>query len=177
MTTVHNPRTVAMSRTRRRGVPLVEITPQQHGVDLDLVYASPNNLTGKPIYAQSYCYLHADTEQHLLRAVELAAAIGCRLKILDAFRPAEAQWVLWHHLPDPTYIADPRIGSSHSMGAAIDLTLVDTTSNEELAMGTGFDDMRPLSMARQYRDPVRGATEPSSPTRHHVDSRFRLLSQ
>jgi D-alanyl-D-alanine dipeptidase len=31
------------------------------------------------------------------------------------------------------------------MGAAVDLTLVDTTSGRELDMGTGFDDMRPAS--------------------------------
>jgi D-alanyl-D-alanine dipeptidase len=31
------------------------------------------------------------------------------------------------------------------MGAAVDLTLVDGASGESLDMGTGFDDMRPLS--------------------------------
>ncbi len=124
---------------------LIEITPQSHDVDIDLVYATPDNLTGAPIYRHARCWLHADAAALLARAADLARRLGLRLKILDAFRPAEAQWVLWRHLPDPDYIADPRRGSPHSMGAAVDLTLVDGPGGAALDMGTGFDDMRPLS--------------------------------
>lgn len=124
---------------------LIEITAHSHDVDIDLVYATPDNLTGAPIYRRARCWLHADTAARLASASDLARRIGLRLKILDAFRPAEAQWVLWRHLPDPDYIADPRRGSPHSMGAAVDLTLVEGPGGPELDMGTGFDDMRPLS--------------------------------
>mgnify|MGYP000861043129 FL=1 len=124
---------------------LVEITPESHGVDIDLVYATSGNLTGAPIYRLARCWLHPDTAVLLKRAVDIASRIGLRLRIYDAFRPAEAQWVLWRHLPDPTYIADPRRGSPHSMGAAVDLTLAEGHSEVELDMGTRFDDMRPLS--------------------------------
>jgi D-alanyl-D-alanine dipeptidase len=124
---------------------LIEITPGKFGVECDLVYASERNFTGKRVYARAGCYLHADTAALLRTAVDLAAPLGFRLRILDAFRPAEAQWALWEHLPDPMYLADPRRGSPHSMGAAVDLTLVDAKSGGALEMGTGFDDMRPLS--------------------------------
>jgi zinc D-Ala-D-Ala dipeptidase len=124
---------------------LIEITPSDFGVDCDLVYATSRNFTGKPIYRRDDCYLHADTAALLRTAVSLAGELGYRLRILDAFRPAEAQWRLWDHLPDPTYLADPARGSPHSMGAAIDPTLVDAAAGEALDMGTGFDDMRPLS--------------------------------
>jgi D-alanyl-D-alanine dipeptidase len=126
-------------------MPLVEMTPEHDDVEIDLVYATGRNFTGAAIYRQQRCYLHADTASLLRKAVALAAPLGLRLKILDAFRPAEAQWVLWSHLPDPDYIADPRRGSPHSMGAAVDLTLIDATSGEELDFGTGFDDMQPAS--------------------------------
>ena len=62
-----------------------------------------------------------------------------RLKIFDAYRPPEAQWVLWNAFPDPEFVADPRRGSPHSRGVAVDLTLVDR-GGRELEMGTGFDD-------------------------------------
>jgi D-alanyl-D-alanine dipeptidase len=124
---------------------LIELTPENDGVTIALAYATADNFTGRPIYRRAGCYLHADTHALLRRAVALAAPLGLRLKILDAFRPAEAQWVLWHHLPDADYIADPRRGSPHSMGAAVDLTLTDAASGAELDMGTGFDDMRPAS--------------------------------
>ena len=105
---------------------LIEITPGEFGVECDLVYASERNFTGKRVYSRAGCYLHADTAALLRTAVDLAANLGFRLRILDAFRPAEAQWKLWEHLPDPTYLADPRRGSPHSMGAAVDLTVKHT---------------------------------------------------
>jgi D-alanyl-D-alanine dipeptidase len=124
---------------------LVEITAESHGVDVDIVYATSANFTGARVYRHARCWLHPDTAERLARAADFARRLGLHLKVYDAFRPAEAQWVLWRHLPDPDYIADPRRGSPDSMGAAVDLTLVEAPGGPELDMGTGFDDMRPLS--------------------------------
>ena len=118
---------------------LVEIVPPTFDVDLDIVYATDRNFTGKPVYARPGCYLHSDAAKRLTQAIDLARAIRLRFKVFDAFRPSEAQWVLWDHTPNPDFLADPRRGSPHSMGVAIDLTLIDNTG-EELNMGTGFDD-------------------------------------
>ncbi|MDH5748185.1 MAG: D-alanyl-D-alanine dipeptidase [Rhodospirillales bacterium] len=123
---------------------LIEITPASHDVLLDLTYATPGNFTGKPVYARAACYLHADAESRLRQAIDLAARQGLKFKIFDAFRPSEAQWVLWNHTPDPEFLADPRRGSPHSRGAAVDLTLVDG-EGDELEMGTDFDAFTPLS--------------------------------
>ena len=123
---------------------LIEIRPERHGVLLDIVYATAGNLTGRPIYARPACYLHEEAVAKLERAVALACGLGLRLKIFDAFRPPEAQWKLWEFLADPTFIADPRRGSAHSRGVAVDLTLVDV-AGRELDMGTGFDALTPLS--------------------------------
>ena len=123
---------------------LAAITPSSHGVVIDLAYAGADNFTGKPVYVRAACYLHADAERALKRAVTLAAVHGLRLKIFDAFRPSEAQWVLWSHTPDPEFLADPRLGSPHSRGVAIDVTLIDG-GGRELDMGTAFDAFTPLS--------------------------------
>ncbi|CCQ75703.1 D-alanyl-D-alanine dipeptidase [Magnetospira sp. QH-2] len=125
-------------------MPLIEITPQTHNVDLDIAYATADNFTGKPVYTRAACYLHPEAEALLRQAVDLAAIQGWRLKIFDAFRPSEAQWRLWNHTPDPEFLADPRRGSPHSRGAAIDLTLLDR-HGRELEMGTPFDRFSPLS--------------------------------
>ena len=123
---------------------LVEITSPEFDVDLDIAYATPKNFTGREVYARPGCYLHADAAELLANVIALAKPLGMRLKIFDAFRPSEAQWVLWDHTPDPDFLADPRRGSPHSMGAAIDLTLIDQTGTE-LDMGTPFDDFTPQS--------------------------------
>lgn len=123
---------------------LVEITPTEFDVDINLVYATKDNLSGHVIYRTPDCYLHERAAELLRRAVHLARPLGLRLKIFDAYRPAEAQWALWNALPDPEFVADPRRGSPHTRGVAIDLTLIDRNGCE-LEMGTGFDQAVPQS--------------------------------
>jgi zinc D-Ala-D-Ala dipeptidase len=123
---------------------LQEITEALLPVQLDLRYATSNNLTGKPVYKLARCFLHPQAATCLGRAAEQAIRLGLRLKILDAYRPPEAQWVFWRHSPDPEFVADPKVGSAHGRGAAVDLTLVDS-NGAELDMGTGFDAFTPQS--------------------------------
>lgn len=125
-------------------MPLTEISPPDFDVEIQILYATSNNFTGKPVYARPGCYLHQDAAKCLSTAAALAASLGLRLKIFDAFRPKEAQWILWRHSPDGDFLADPRHGSPHSRGVAIDLTLLDTDGNA-LEMGTAFDAFTPLS--------------------------------
>jgi hypothetical protein len=117
-------------------MPLREIT--HPAIDVDLRYATPDNFTGKTIYDHAVAYLHLDALAALTRAAELAAAQGLRLRVLDAYRPSAAQWRLWAALPDPRFVADPRLGSMHTRGVAVDLTLCDE-NGEPLDMGTAFD--------------------------------------
>lgn len=124
---------------------LVEITPARHGVRIDLKYATADNFTGKPVYAaDARCFLHPEAESCLQRAVALASAQRYHFLIFDAYRPPEAQWKLWNHTPDPDFLADPRRGSPHSRGVAIDLTLC-REDGTPLDMGTAFDAFTPLS--------------------------------
>ena len=123
---------------------LVEIAPPRFDVDLDLRYATADNITGRPLYRSTLCLLHPDAAAALDRAVTLARAQGFRLRLFDGYRPPEAQERLWEAFPDPDFIADPRQGSNHSRGTALDLTLA-RTDGTPLDMGTGFDDMTPLS--------------------------------
>lgn len=123
---------------------LTAITEASHDVLIDIRYATAANFTGKPVYTHGLCYLHAEAEALLRRAVALARRQGYRLRVFDAFRPSEAQWVLWNHTPDPEFLADPRRGSPHSRGAAVDLTLVGQ-DGQDLDMGTVFDAFTPAS--------------------------------
>lgn len=123
---------------------LEEILSARDGVDIDIAYATTRNFTGRPIYARAACFLHPEAAAAMRRAIAIAARQGLRFRIYDAFRPSEAQWKLWEHTPDPNFVADPRRGSPHSRGAAVDLTLIDG-AGQVLDMGTGFDDFTPLS--------------------------------
>ncbi|HUK10873.1 MAG TPA: D-alanyl-D-alanine dipeptidase [Stellaceae bacterium] len=123
---------------------LVEIRPETHGVALEIAYATPRNFTGRTVYGRAACYLREEAAARLADAVALARSLGLGLKIFDAFRPSEAQWKLWEFRPDPEFLADPRRGSPHSRGVAVDLTLLDS-NGVELEMGTPFDAFTSLS--------------------------------
>ena len=123
---------------------LVEISQPHFDIETDIAYATANNFTGAPVYARAATYLHRDAADALAEAIRLAAVLGLRFRIFDALRPTEAQWALWSHTPDPEFLADPRRGSPHSRGVAVDLTLIDE-SGCDLNMGTGFDAFTPLS--------------------------------
>ncbi|WP_311515422.1 D-alanyl-D-alanine dipeptidase [Oligella urethralis] len=120
---------------------LVEITEAEFGVKLELVYATRNNLTNERIYQDAVCAIHRDVAPLVKKAAEHAQRAGYTLLIYDGYRPPAAQAKLWQALPDPMYIVPPEIGSNHSRGTAIDVTLIDNQSGQVLDMGTGFDDM------------------------------------
>ncbi|KAF0100927.1 MAG: D-alanyl-D-alanine dipeptidase [Rhodospirillaceae bacterium] len=123
---------------------IVAIAPPEFDVDVTLAYATDANLTGRPVYRNAECWLHREAADKLAAAIDLARPLGYRLRIFDALRPVEAQWALWNVNPDPEFIADPRRGSPHSRGVAVDLSLLDSDGNE-LDMGTAFDAFTPLS--------------------------------
>lgn len=125
--------------------PLIHITEHTHEVAIELIYATENNFTGQIIYAHPLCFLHPTAEAGLRKAVAAARALfGLRLKVLDAFRPQEAQEALWAVAPNPDYIADPKTGSNHTRGVAVDLTLIGA-DGLALDMGTPVDTMSAAS--------------------------------
>ncbi len=65
--------------------------------------------------------------------------IGLTLKIYDAYRPYRHTLTIWQLSTDKHYTANPRKGSNHNRGIAIDVTLADLKTGKELNMGTGFD--------------------------------------
>ena len=117
---------------------LTPVAAPDFDVEFDIAYASHDNFTGQPVYRRPACFLNPEAAECLRRAIGLAAALGLRFRVFDAFRPSEAQWALWRHTPDPEFLADPRRGSPHSRGAAVDLTLIGG-DGRALEMGTGFD--------------------------------------
>ena len=124
----------------QKKTPLVPIEASD-SVVIRLAYASPDNVTGRLIYdpAKAQAYLHPQAVLCLNKAVGLAEQQNTRLCLLDAFRPREAQWILWQHHPDEQFVAHPEKGSPHARGTAIDVTLLDQ-HNAPLDMGTPFDD-------------------------------------
>ncbi|MDZ7290628.1 MAG: M15 family metallopeptidase [candidate division KSB1 bacterium] len=121
----------------RELVDLTEIIPD---IVLDLKYATPDNFLHEKLYTVGRAYLALGAAKSLKIVQDSLRARGLGLKIWDAYRPLSVQWLMWEKLPDSRYVADPRSGSRHNRGAAVDVTLVDLATGKELEMPTGFDD-------------------------------------
>jgi len=118
---------------------LVLLTSISPKIALDILYATPHNFTGEVLYSKPVCYLRKKTADRLHRVFLHLQKEGLGLKVFDGYRPLSIQKKLWNLIPDPRYVADPKIGSKHNRGAAVDLTLVDQ-EGKELSMPTAFDD-------------------------------------
>jgi len=110
---------------------------------VDMRYATENNFTKRKLYpVADQCLLCEPAARRLARVQEKLEKQGLGLKVWDCYRPISVQQKLWDVVPDPRYVADPKVGSRHNRGASVDLTLVDK-KGIELAMPTGFDDFSP----------------------------------
>ena len=117
----------------------VDVTTVVPDAVLDIRYATKNNFTGEVLYPKAACKLRRAVAARLAKAAERLRARQRRLLVWDCYRPLAIQKLLWKRVPDPRYVADPKQGSRHNRGAAIDLALVDIDGNA-VTLPTEFDE-------------------------------------
>jgi D-alanyl-D-alanine dipeptidase len=119
---------------------LVRVEDIDSEIVLDLRYATSNNFTGQAVYPVNIALLRRGTALKLAAANVQLMEQGYRLKLWDAYRPYHLHKLLWELAGDKCYFfADPKYGSIHNRGAAVDVTLVDL-NGREVEMPTDFDD-------------------------------------
>ena len=104
----------------------------------DVKYATTENFLKFKVYECAECYLRLKTVNALLKANERFMTKGYRIKLFDCYRPLDVQKKMWSIVSNPEYVAEPKKGSIHNRGGAVDITLVDS-NGKELDMGTSFD--------------------------------------
>ncbi len=126
---------------------LVDVQTVDSSILVELKYSTTDNFVGKDVYGDlTRAYMQPMAAQKLARASRALQAKhpNLRLLVYDAARPRAAQWNLWNALPNLSeaerrkYVADPRQGSIHNYGCAVDLTLA-TKEGKALDMGTKYD--------------------------------------
>jgi len=114
---------------------------------LDIRYASTNNFTGEQIYNIPKAFARKPVAE-ALRNIQLELnEQNLGLKIFDAYRPYAATVKFYEVYGDTTYVASPYKGSRHNRGCAVDLTLINLLSGEELLMPTAYDSFEEMAHA------------------------------
>lgn len=150
-------------------VDLVNLAEFDRRLQIDLRYASANNFMSKPLYPVARALLQRPAAEALKRAHERLRAVGYGLVILDAYRPWQVTREMWDKHPwHRAYLADPLNGSRHNRGCAVDVTLFDLKTGQQVDMPSGYDDFSERAhpdytggnvAQRQARDALRLAME------------------
>lgn len=117
----------------------VDVTTVVPDAVLDIRYATKDNFTGEAVYPKAACKLRRAVAQRLAKAAEVLRKQDRRLLLWDCYRPSSIQYKFWELVPDPRYVADPKVGSKHSRGAAVDLAVVDK-AGKPVTLPTKFDE-------------------------------------
>ena len=128
------------SINRKPGFAMTDLKKVLLGIALDLRYATTNNFLHKKIYPTlSTTFLRYNAVAGLTAMQNELKQKGLGLKIFDAYRPYAVTEKIWKLVKDERYAASPKKGSNHNRGVAVDLTIIDLKTKNDLEMGTDFD--------------------------------------
>jgi zinc D-Ala-D-Ala dipeptidase len=153
-----------------RAPDLVELVRLEPTLKLDIRYATPDNLAHRAVYSLARAFLQRPAAEALVRAHRTLKTEGYGLLIFDGYRPWSVTKLFWDVTPPAgrAFVADPKKGSKHNRGCAVDLSLFDLKTGLEVEMPSPYDDMSErahpdyaggTAEQRRRRDQLRRAME------------------
>jgi len=121
------------------GEELVEVTKLEPTLRIDVKYATADNFMKEKMYPVGRVYLRPEVAARVVRVQRALQKKGLGLKIFDGYRPLSIQKKMFAKFPLDGYVMDPKKGSNHNRGAAVDVTLVDK-SGKEMPMPSAYDE-------------------------------------
>ncbi len=121
---------------------LVELIKIDSTFKLDIRYATSKNLVGRPVYKEARAFLQRPAAEALVKVNNEFKQMGYRLLIFDGYRPWTVTKLFWDITPKESkkFVANPKDGSRHNRGCAVDLSLYDTASGKEVQMPGEYDE-------------------------------------
>ena len=112
-------------------------------IKLDIRYATADNLLSTPVYTQARAFLQRPAAEALARVNQTLRPQGYGLILHDAYRPWYVTKIFWDATPADKHIfvANPAEGSKNNRGCAVDLSLYDLKSGQEVEMPSVYDEM------------------------------------
>jgi D-alanyl-D-alanine dipeptidase len=122
---------------------LVELIKVDQAIKLDVRYATANNFLGRPVYTESRAFLQKPAAEALARVSKKLRKEGYGLLVFDGYRPWSVTKIFWDATPadKKAFVADPAKGSRHNRGCAVDLSLYDLKTGQEVEMPGAYDEM------------------------------------
>ena len=130
-------------RAPQRKADLVDLASLDATIKLDIRYAGTENFLSTPLYTSARAFMQRPAAEAVVRAHHKLAQQDYGLLIHDAYRPWYVTKMFWEATPDDKriFVANPRDGSRHNRGCAVDLTLYDLRSGKPIEMVGVYDEM------------------------------------
>lgn len=130
-----------------RPADLVEVATLDPTIRLDVRYATANNFMGRPFYAEARVFLQRPAAEALVRVHRALGEKGYGLLLFDGYRPWSVTKAFWDATPEAkkVFVADPKNGSRHNRGGAVDLSVFHLATGAPADMGGAYDEMSPRS--------------------------------
>jgi len=126
---------------------LVEIQKAIPGIVLDIRYATKNNFMKQLMYQQARAFARKPVVDQL-RSIQMELkSKGYGLKIYDAYRPYAITVAFYKKASNKAFVANPKTGSKHNRGCAVDLSLIDLKTGKDIEMPTPYDSFEPQASA------------------------------
>ncbi len=122
---------------------LVEIKKAIPNIALDIRYATRNNFMNQVMYKEARAFARKPVVAQLKRVQSALNKKGYGLKIFDGYRPYTVTQAFYKKAKHKNFVANPKKGSKHNRGCAIDLTLIDLKTGKEVQMPTPYDSFAP----------------------------------
>ena len=125
-----------------RNSELVELVKLDPTIKLEIRYATTNNFLGSQFYSEARAFMQRPAAEAVVRASRTLQAQGYGLLIHDGYRPWYVTKTFWDATPDDKkwLVADPKSGSRHNRGCAVDLTLYDLKTGKTIEMPSTYDE-------------------------------------
>lgn len=126
----------------KREAKLVELIRLDKTIKLDIRYARSDNFVGRPVYTEARAFLQKKAAKALVKVNKKLKKLGFGLVIFDGYRPWSVTKLFWEVTPEAQkiYVADPKNGSRHNRGCAVDLSMYDLKTGNLVDMPSDFDD-------------------------------------
>ncbi|SKB72604.1 M15 family metallopeptidase [Daejeonella lutea] len=118
---------------------LVELTKYIPGLKLDIRYATKNNFAKQAVYKQARAFARLPVANSLKNVQADLKKQGLGLKIFDGYRPYSVTVKFFQIASDKNFVANPKDGSRHNRGCAMDLTIINLKTGKDLPMPTPYD--------------------------------------
>jgi D-alanyl-D-alanine dipeptidase len=134
---------------------LVELVTLDPTIRLDVRYATKHNEFGRPFYTEARAFLQRPAAEALARVQRALKPKGYGLLVFDGYRPWSVTKQFWDLTPadKKIFVANPKNGSRHNRGGAVDLTLYHLDSGKEADMGGAYDEMTARSYVTYDKGP------------------------